>query len=187
MKIKKAIDICKKSKMIATFYVDSEQWITNGEACFSVPGVFNLTEDYICALYDIGDNQREKIQFKIGVTAPEVANRGDVDPTETEAQVLKIGICLDGLGICIPLQTEQGIVFIQRRYLEPLLDVPESELFFYKRTTDDGKKTFIAVKFGLLLYAIIAPVIINDEIVRTLENLYTAAKIANYNNSGGTT
>ena len=185
MKIKKAIDICKKSKMIATLYVEDEQWITNGEACFSVAGICNLNEEYICALYDISDKQREKIQFKIGVNAPEVVSRGDIDPAETEAQILKIGVDLDGLGLCIPLKTEQGIIFIQRRYLEPLLDVPESELMFYKRTTDDGKKTFIAVKIGLLLYAIIAPVIINDEVVRTLENLYTAAKIANFNNLGG--
>ncbi|MEE0873979.1 MAG: hypothetical protein UIH27_11040 [Ruminococcus sp.] len=187
MKIKKAIDICKKSKMIGTFYADDEQWVTNGEAAFSVPGICRLTEEYICALYDINDNQREKIQFKINCKTPDVISRGDIDPAETEAQVLKIGVDLDGLGLCIPLKTEQGIIFIQRRYLEPLLDVPESELLFFKRTTDDGKKTFIAVKIGLLLYAIIAPVIINDEIVRTLENLYTAAKIANYNNSGGTT
>ena len=62
MKIKKAFDICKRDNNIATYSITKgELWLTNGVAAWSLNDVPDLSEDYICQLYDINDKKREKI------------------------------------------------------------------------------------------------------------------------------
>lgn len=65
MKIKKAFDICKKTKLIATFFINESQWLTDGIGAYLIDGAPVLSEEYICGLYDISDKQHEKIHFKI--------------------------------------------------------------------------------------------------------------------------
>lgn len=181
MKVKKAIGICKKTKNIATFFTnEAEQWLCDGNAAYTIYELPILTEEYICSLYDINDTQRDKIHFKINTAPPRNLCLDDTDLQEVHAVPMNIGVDLSGIGLCIPFMTDEGIVFIQRQYLEPLLDVPVSEMLFYCRNDSDGRK-YIAVKLGMLLSAVIASVTISDSIVDDLRTIYGAAKIANDN------
>lgn len=181
MKVKKVIDICKRSKILATFFVnEDEQWLCDGYAAYSICDLPVLTEEYICSLYDISDKQRDKIHFKINTKAPATLCLDDTDLKEVQVMPKNLGVSLSGIGLCVPFMTDEGIVFIQRQYLEPLLDVPENEMLFYSRHDSNGKQ-YIAVKIGLLLNAVIASVTINDDIVNELRLIYGAAKMANDN------
>lgn len=181
MKVKKVIDICKRSKILATFFVnEDEQWLCDGYAAYSICDLPVLTEEYICSLYDISDKQRDKIHFKINTKAPATLCLDDTDLKEVQAMPKNLGVSLSGIGLCVPFMTDEGIVFIQRQYLEPLLDVPENEMLFFCRKDTDGRK-YIAVKLGMLLSAVIASVTISDSIVDDLRTIYGAAKIANDN------
>lgn len=181
MKVKKAIDVCKRQKMIATFFTnDDEQWLCDGYACYTIYDLPILTEEYICSLYDIGDKQRDKIHFKINTAPPITLCLDDADVQEVPATPMDITVSLSGIGLCVPFVTEEGIVFIQNQYLEPLLDVPESEMLFFCRRDSSGKN-YIAIKIGMLLNAVIASVSISDNIVDDLRLIYNAAKLANDN------
>lgn len=177
MKIKKAFDVCKKRGSIATCFCNDEQWLFTDAAAYSISELPELGEESICRLYDISDKQREKIHFQIGTDAPGILVKGNCDPSETEAEPMDMDINLSGLGLCTPFRTEQGVAFIQRTFLTPLSDIPDEELLFFCRIGVD-KTPYIAVKVGLLLYAVIATVKISEKTVDDLHNLYFAAKTA---------
>jgi hypothetical protein len=90
MKIKKAFDICKKNKVISIFGNEKgEQWLSDGYAVYSIFGLPELNEDYICKLYDINDAQRDKIRFTISQTKP-LIDVEDCSADETLAEMWDI-------------------------------------------------------------------------------------------------
>lgn len=180
MKIKKAFDICKKSKIISTFKNNDDQWLSDGKAAYPLNGLPELTEECICRLYDIKDTQREKIKFFINRNKPVDINFEDMDGSESDTEAMNIGVVIDGIGVCLPIMTEEGLMFIERRYLEPLFDVQQNDIFIKLRRSKEGIN-YLAVKVGLLLFAVILPVEITDEFVVKLGDLYSAAIAANEN------
>lgn len=183
MKIKKAFDICKKSKIICLFTDGTTQYLSDGNAVYPLTALPELDEDYFCQLYDINDSQREKIHFKINEPLPYEFSFADSTPDESAAMLHDINIQLEGVGVCIPVMTERGIKFIKSVYLAPLSDTDSRDIHYFLRQTSDGREYF-AVKVGLLLYAIITPVnIINQPFVDKLFQLYHYSKLA-LENSG---
>ena len=184
MKIKKAFDLCKRSGEITTYIVDDEQWLSSGTAAWPLSGVPELSEEYICQLYDIDDNKREKIVFRICNEAPERIDFRDAVTHELPAQPLDINVVITGQGECIPMIWEGGLILINREYLKPLSDLQEEDISYWIRFLDDGdellakdnKSIYVAVKVGLLIYAIIMPVSPSDSFFESVQSMYTAAK-----------
>ena len=68
------------------------------------------------------------------------------------------------------------MVLIEKQYLEPLSDYQEEDISYWIRYA--GSETvYVAVKVGLLLYAIIAPAKLTDSNLTDIVSLYTAAKM----------
>lgn len=93
----------------------------------------------------------------------------DSDPNESDAEMWDITIAIKDK-IVIPISTEEGILFVDIKYLAPFTDMPNGDMRLTIRDGINGKK-YVCVKFGLIAYAFIAPVdVINDEFVNKIEN-----------------
>lgn len=113
----------------------------------------------------------------------DIAAYADSDPNESDAEMWDITIAIKDK-IVIPISTEEGILFVDIKYLAPFTDMPNGDMRLTIRDGINGKK-YVCVKFGLIAYAFIAPVdVINDEFVNKIEKLYSQSKIA-LNNLGG--
>lgn len=179
MKIKKAFDICKKAKTIILYRnrLGDVQMLSDGAAVYPLDNLPELDEEYICQIYDINDKQREKIRFMIDEPLPEGYMFDDVDPAETETQIMDFSIKMDGCGVLLPIFTESGIKFINTIYLTPFSDTDSGDIHITMRRTKSGLEYF-ALKVGMLLYAIILPVdIINKPFVDKLKKLYDYSKL----------
>ncbi len=183
MKTKKCFDICKKSGVFYVYQAEhDEQWLSDGSACYPITGLPMLTEDSICKLYDINDTQRNKCCFEFFVGTPPILVSDSI-PNESDAEMWDITIAIKDK-IVIPISTEEGILFVDIKYLAPFTDMPNGDMRLTIRDGINGKK-YVCVKFGLIAYAFIAPVdVINDEFVNKIEKLYSQSKIA-LSNSGG--
>ena len=127
MKIKKAFDICKKNKVISIFGNEKgEQWLSDGYVVYPIFGLPELNEDYICKLYDINDAQRDKIRFTISQTKP-LIDVEDCSADETPAEMWDISIIYDGK-VMLPISTAEGLMFIDRVYLNPFVDMPNKTM-----------------------------------------------------------
>lgn len=181
MKIKKIIDLCKRSKRLFLYDGGAEQWISDGCAMYPLFDLPQMDELTICRAYDIDDKQREKISFKYETSLPEFFDfSDDVDGEPSERGALSL---FDGGRRIVPYTTSQGVVFIDERYLEPFYDGDTSLLELYERNRADGS-IYFAVKKGFTLVGLVLPVdVINDQFVERLEKLFTNCKIALFNQS----
>jgi hypothetical protein len=68
-------------------------------------------------------------------------------------------------------------MFIEGKYLSPLSDIDSRYLQFYLRYNINNKP-IIAVKNGMVLVAMIHPIVISKEFVNSLEELYKQTYIA---------
>ena len=119
-------------------------------------------------MFDISAKQQEKIIFR-HQRAPEGINLSDTDPTEHRIDEESLSLVYDG-GVLKPLQTRNGISFIQNKYLSPLEDVIDM-VQLYERETPQGM-TYIVAKTGLFVAAVIMPYsVINDKFVYQLSEL----------------
>lgn len=183
MKIKKAFDICKKNKNISIFCNDvGEQWLSDGYAVYPIFGLPQLNEDYICKLYDINDAQRDKIRFTISQTKP-LIDVEDCSADETPAEMWDISIIYDGK-VMLPISTAEGLMFIDRTYLNPFTDTPNETMMLTLRKDIKGTPYF-AVEFGMVAYGFIcAYEIVDDDFVKQLRSLYFESEIILKNKKG---
>ena len=172
MKLKKVASLCGKTKMFC-LYDRAErddvvsQWLGDGYAIYPITGLPYMDEENIYSMFDISAKQQEKIIFRHG-PAPEGINLDDVDPTERRLSDDGLSVVYDG-GILKPLQTRNGISFIQNKYLSPLEDVIEM-VQLYERATPQGTP-YIVAKTGFFLAAVIMPYVISKKFADELEEL----------------
>jgi len=179
MKIKKVASLCTKNKTFCLYDKREgghvSQWLGDGFAAYPINGLPYLEEDNIYALFDVAEKQRIKYQFK-HEAAPEGICFDDEDPGEHRLDNEYLSVMYAGT-VLQPLQTKNGIVFIQNKYLSPIDDLLDV-LALYERTTPAGK-TYIAAKAGFLLTAIIFPFeVIGEKFVSSLERLTLECKHA---------
>ena len=71
----------------------------------------------------------------------------------------------------IPITTDHGIEFIDGKYLLPIADNSDDMRYIFERTSENGTRYF-AVKHGLILVALVAPVnCINETFVERLRHI----------------
>lgn len=173
MKLKKISSICNKNKRYILYdKTDSTgkitQWLGDGNAAYPLDGLPLLNEDSLCKMFDISEKQRDNICFDHEKRG-DIINVEDTDPDETEAEEMELGIVRNGRQL-VPLMGRDGIVFIDGKYLSPLEDEIDM-LVLFERKNARGQ-SYIAVKAGLLIRAVIIPVeAVNDDFINHLQDI----------------
>ncbi len=184
LKIKKLIDICKKTGNIFLYDTGNSRWISDGHAIYDITELPAFDEFTLCKTYDINDKQASKINFRNETMLPQEICFTDICENETIAERGPMWLSHAGTGI-IPFKTSQGVVFVESKYLQPLSDVSESLLTLYERTTKNGN-IYFAVKSGMLLLAVITPFdVVNEEFVERLKELTQQCEVALFNKKSG--
>lgn len=187
MKIKKIIDLCKKSKRIILFTDEErgEQWISNGEAAYPLFDCPRFDEDTIFAVFDIPQKKAEEIRFEEKAVFPSAYDFSDTTENEMPADRWALGLVVNGERV-IPFSTSQGLVFVGEKYLAPFSDYDMAQLTFSERI-DTAGQSYFAVKAGFLLIGIVMPIrIINEDLVRDLGRLHRGCEVALANEKGAT-
>ena len=177
MKFKKIVGICKSRKQMVIFEKDKEQWLGDLVGSYPLFEIPYLTEVGLQRICDITDAQWDKIIFD-RKSFPDGYNFGDADECESVCEIGDISVHYRGVHVT-PVHTEEGIMFIDGKYLEPFSDMPEREL--YLRETEKGQKYF-AVKNGMLIFGIIMPLReMGAEFTEKLGRVYEGYKVAEEN------
>ncbi len=180
MKIRKIIDICKRSGQILLYESGQEQWISDGSAIYPMINLPRFDENSLCKTYDITEKQADKIIFRHEERLPLSVDFSDA--TDDENIVQRGSICiLDAGRTIVPYETSEGVMFVDAKYLQPFADSDDRLLTLYERRSKN-RQIYFAVKSGLLLIGIITPIdVINDVFVERLKALVEQCNIALFN------
>ena len=180
MKLKKIAALCNKTKNFA-LYDESDsagkvsQWLGDGSAAYPLHGLPLLDEDSLCKMFDITEKKRAGLYFTRR-DWDEGINAEDTDPGETALEEMELGVICMGREL-IPLMGREGIIFIDSKYLAPLEEEMGMLRMFERKTADN--RTYIAVKAGLLIRAVISPVeAVNDKFINQLYDMLRECKRA---------
>ena len=174
MKVRKIIKLCKDRRQVQTVMHEGTQWIGNGSSLYPLYRAPLFGKEELCYAYDINEKQSSEMMYR-ELQEIEGFSLKDYEETETEAQGLPIAINKMGYTL-LPFKTEEGIYFVDRKYLEPFGD--EDEVRLYKRNRPDGAVYFVA-KAGFVILGIIMPVdIIKDDFVAEMKSLYSECEMA---------
>ena len=177
MKIKKIIDLIKKSGNLCIYDGKDGQWLSDGYAIypiFEMPKVCAVT---ICAMYDITAKQADKMRIIDCLTLPGTYNFESAIENEQILAQCPIEIIVGDKRL-VSYSTSQGIAFVDKRYFAPFSDMDESMLRVYERYTANSDLYF-AVKNGLILVGVIPPErVINKEFVGNINAMAKACTIA---------
>ena len=153
----------------------SGQWLSDGSAVYPVYNLPRLTQDNIYAMFDIAGEQQDKYLVEIR-ELPQYINFTDSDVSERMLDRASMFLTVDGQ-VLEPLETSQGLVFIQRKYLKPFTDLADG-VEIYERTDRNGN-IYIAVKSGFLLMGVILPYrTINAKFIQTLDRWAMLSRVA---------
>lgn len=169
MKIKKIIQICKTKKQLI-LYDDLQrkmQWISDGSCIYPLADMAEFNAQTLCKAHDITESQASKMLLRDHEQLPKIFDYSDSNNFEVEVIKNPIRLMQDGKSV-IALETEEGAIFIDSLYLTPLSDYAESDLKIFHRTATNGTSYF-AVKYGLILVAIITPIKVVEE--KFIENI----------------
>lgn len=178
MKIKRIAALCNRAKSYELYDKMDDtggitQWLGDGCSAYPLHGLPLLDEDSLCKMFDITDKQRDCLNVSRRGWDEHI-NANDTDPTETPAEEMEPGIICKGREL-IPLIGREGIIFIDSKYLSPL-DEERDMVRMFERETED-KRTYIAVKAGLLIRAVIFPVeAVNDKFINQLHDMIRECK-----------
>lgn len=173
MKVKKIIDICKKSKSLALYNLADEdlQYISNGCALYPLWNLPHFNFDSICNTFDISEKKRERISFRSFTELPANICIDDIKAGKTMCEKYPDM----SIGNYMPIKTELGLKFIDKQYLTPFDDMENTELYLRISATD--KSEYFAVKQGFMLYGIIFPAnVVSEQFVADLGEIYGQAK-----------
>ena len=180
MKLKNVAEICKRA---GVFYLYDEhkesgefrQWLGDRCAVYPLDGLPVLDEGNLCAMFDITEKQKKKLRIR-REDAPDGISLEDTEPGE--GYLFDVWPVIEYENVAVkPLNTREGMVFIQNGYLSPLSDM-EDYLSLYERK-DTAGRTYIVAKNGLEIVAAIMPIErIKDSFVDTLEGLVVRCRDA---------
>ncbi len=181
MKLKQIESILKPNKNIVLYTTNEAQWIGDGGAMYPIYGMPHLTEENILVMWDVPEDKRGKWCFRYGENLHPEMFADNIDGE----QLIERGMSPISVlgGMAEPLKTEQGVLFINQRYLKPFDDL-ENGYDLYARLDRRGIP-YIAVKEGYALVGIISPMaIVNDKFISELEELLSLSRLARDNHYG---
>lgn len=180
MKLNKIASLCKSRKTFRLYDKPEKddtvvQWLGDGFAMYQINGLPCLDKENIFTWFDIPQARQSKYFFQHTSITQEI-NLNDLDPSERILEDSRIAVMYDDTTL-LPLRSENGILFIQKKYLSPLEDVRDSILMFERRTPQG--QPYIAVKAGFMIQAVIFPYdLIKESFVRDLDNLSACCRQA---------
>lgn len=177
MKLKKIISLCKSNKHISLYTDGSRdsQWLSDGIGAYLLDDYIELDTSKLCFLYDIDDKAQDKISM-YDLPLPAGINFEDNILEESEVEELGLSINYNG-GTLLPLMTEEGILYIQQKYLTPLTDNSQDTWSFFLRH-DNHDKPLIIVKIGLFIAAVISTYKMPELFIDKLETLYKQTELS---------
>ena len=179
MKTKKIIDLCKKSNVLILIDDrDSEhQWVSDGQAIFPLLGLPKFSIEQLCLTYDIDSKKQDNMNLQLWTSFPEKFDFSDVDDDDKACFRIDFGFAFEDSS-ALPLKTDDGICFIDKKYLAPLSDVRD-EVSIFCRYSKDNKMYFV-LKVGFMLYGIVTPMknIVNEHFITELERITVLCKEA---------
>ena len=181
MKLKQIESILKPNKNIVLYTTEAAQWIGDDSAMYPIYGMPHLTEENILVMWDIPEDKREKWHFRYGDSLhPSMF----ADSVYGEQFIERGMSCISvSGGLAEPLRTEQGILFVNQRYLKPFDDL-ENGYDLYARLDHLGVP-YIAVKEGYALVGIVYPMrVVDDKFIAELEELLSLSRLAKENRYG---
>lgn len=158
MKIKKIIALCRKSEKFHLWNQRNQkgetirQWLGDGYAMYALNGAPVLDENSLCALFDISETDRVKMEIRLG-DVPSGVNLGDSSLGEKPVERDYPDILYDDT-LLHCLETGGRLLLVDSRYLSPLDDMPEK--YFFERENGCLHKPYITVKAGMMIRAVIA-------------------------------
>ena len=128
-----------------------------------LPPLSEITQDIIKCNLNINKATNDLLQMLQELC-------GDCSADETPAEMWDISIIYDGK-VMLPISTAEGLMFIDRVYLNPFVDMPNETMALALRKDFKGTPYF-AVKFGMIAYGFIcAYEIVDEDFVRQLKSL----------------
>lgn len=164
MRMKKIAALCNAEKR---YYLMNQknaagetvyQWLGDGRASYPLVGLPYMELENICAMFDITEKKRENL-FLHQSDARETINWEDTDITERPIKEPKLCVRYEGRDL-LPLETSEGITFIQEKYLDPLDSLEYMQLF---ERGFKGGGLYIVAKIGMIIQAVIMPMKLPDK------------------------
>lgn len=173
MKIRKLAALCKAAKTI--YLIDDDisgvQWCSDGTALYPLRGLPRMDESQIMRLFDIPSADSDKYRvYRAVYTACPIDTR---DIPHGEEHILPPpDICITYAGQeFMPLSASGKVIWINPKYIDPVSKSGDIEM--YERVGDNGL-SYIAVKVGMMLEAIILPLSVGDKLPDRLKRLGNA-------------
>ena len=178
MKLSQIAALCKKRKAAYLFQKTNEngvyeQWIGDEVSAYLLTGMPALDEESLYTLFEIPESQRDSWRVFVD-SVPSRMNFDDSDPAEYKGTPLKFSIGYAGQKLSA-ISYLRGMLLYNLDYLRPLRrieDVAEP----YIRTMADGTP-YIVIKTGLLIRAVILPMIPEDAMIESLRDLANGLKL----------
>ena len=82
IKIKKIIDLIKKSGVLAIYEGKDCQWLSDGHATYPVTDLPEICSVTLCAMYDITAKQADKLRIIDRIALPTICNYADTVENE---------------------------------------------------------------------------------------------------------
>ena len=173
MKLKKVAALCSRQGAFYLYDQISEsgeirQWLGDGQAIYLLSGLPILTDENLCAMFDITEAKRKKCSFR-REAIPSTINVDDWEQGELALNDNWPTVEHNGY-VIKPLSTWKQITFIQNAYLDPLEDMADY-LRLYERRGTSGHP-YIVAKNGMETAAVIMAFdAIEQDFVEKLEQL----------------
>lgn len=172
MKLKDIAAICRRKKRVVLYQREDciEQYIGDGSSIYLLEGLPRLTVDSVLKIFDVAEKERGKW---VAVERPMPESICVADCCAERATNIGRYPDLEYGGYqLVPLKVSDGIVMLQKEYLNPL--GKSMYLQFFERRTESGT-LYIAVKDGLELKAILFPVFLMSEFYDIMKELAEGA------------
>ena len=158
MKIKKIVDICRRSGRIVLMNDEAgRQWLGDGVGCYPLLDAPLFDEESLYATFDITEKQQENIIFQFEEQLPEKLCFADSCDGETFAERNDIAFYYKGEAYHV-YHSAAGALYVKAKYLNPL---PKDGLEIYQRQTESGTPYFVC-KMGYMIQALMMPTYLDD-------------------------
>jgi hypothetical protein len=151
------------------------QWMGDGGAMYPLDGMPFLTEDGVCAIFDLDAKKRQNICITHKPQLPGGIDFEDLHKGDKPLEALKLQMSIGGDELRLFRDEDGALLVIKAAYTKPFENWKEVEC--YKRIDASGKP-YVAVMSGCILRGTIYPYKIGEQLVETLGEVYNAAGVA---------
>ena len=152
MKLSKIWALCKGAGRFIVYNLPGGQWISDGYAVYPLMDLPELSEESIYTIMDIPKDKRSEYLFERREAEPNGISFADAVDREYELKRVPLQLTYQGC-TTLPFESRYGVLFVDKRYLIPFGD----GVMLWERFYPESKRSYIAVKRGMLLEGIILP------------------------------